>query len=64
MIDDIVIIQDSNQVRGNWKIGRIVKVYPDDKGKVRKADVMYKNDGTPVTVQRAIQRLVVLVPAS
>lgn len=63
MIDDIVIIQDSNQVRGNWKIGRIIKVYPDGKGRVRKADVMYKNNGTQVIVQRAIQRLVVLVPA-
>ena len=32
---DIVLIQDSNQVRGNWKLGQVSKVKPGDDGKVR-----------------------------
>lgn len=74
-VGDVVLIQDANAVRGNWKLGKVSKVYPDDEGHVRKVDVQYKTarpekssrDYTGqgyTTVQRAVQRLVVLVPAS
>jgi len=64
MVDDIVLIQDSNQLRGKWKLGRITKVYPDNNGKVRKVEVMYKSEGrAPIYILRAVQRLVVIVPA-
>lgn len=64
-----VLIQDSNQVRGNWKRGKVSKVYPGDNARVRKVDVEYKNPrpGQPVdkyhgggyvTVQGAVHRLV------
>ncbi|XP_073240185.1 uncharacterized protein [Porites lutea] len=33
-LDDIVIMEDSNSVRGNWTIGRIINVYPGRDGRV------------------------------
>ena len=34
-VDDVVIVQNPNAIRGNWTIGRIVEVYPGSDGKVR-----------------------------
>ena len=73
-VGDVVLIQDSNQVRGNWKLGKVSEANQGDDGKVRKVEVQYKNPkpGEPVnqyhgqgyvTVQRPVQRLVVLIPA-
>ena len=31
---DIVLFQDSNLVRGNWKLGRVSQVFPSQDGKV------------------------------
>ena len=39
---DIVLIQDSNQIRGQWKLGKVSEVFPED-GIVRKVHVAYKN---------------------
>ena len=72
-VGDVVLSQDSNQVRGNSKLGKVSKVYPGDDARVRTVDVEYKNPrpGKPVdkyegrgyvTVQRAVHRLIVLVP--
>ena len=72
-IGDVVMIQDSNLVRGNWKLGKVSNVYPGADGKVRRVDVQYKNltvnepmkqyQGKGyVTVQRPVQRLVLLIP--
>ena len=72
-IGDVVLIQDSNLVRGNWKLGKVSNVYPGADGKVRRVDVQYKNltvsEPTKqyqgkgyVTVQRPVQRLVLLIP--
>ena len=71
---DIVLMQDSNQIRGQWKLGRVSKVYTGEDGKVSKVEVQYKNPkpGEPVTkykgrgyvtVERAVHRLIVLLPA-
>ena len=38
-VDDIVTMEDSNSVRGNWTIGRIINVYPGKDGRVRNADL-------------------------
>ena len=73
-VGDVVLIKDSNQVRGNWKLGKVSEANPGDDGKVRKVEVQYKNPkpGEPVnqyhgqgyvTVQQPVQRLVVLIPA-
>jgi hypothetical protein len=60
-VGDVVLIQDANQVRGKWKMGRISRVYPDNQGKVRKAEVQYQPEGRARTsVLRAVQRLVVI----
>ena len=72
-IGDVVMIQDSNLVRGNWKLEKVSNVYPGADGKVRRVDVQYKNltANEPmkqyqgkgyVTVQRPVQRLVLLIP--
>ena len=64
-------MQDSNQIRGQWKLGRESKIYPGKDRKVRKVEVQYKNPrpGEPVTnergyvtVERAVHRLIVLLP--
>ena len=66
-----MLIQDANQVRGNWKLGIVSRT---DDGKVRKVGVQYKNPKPGevaekyqgrgyVTVQRPVHRLIVLVPA-
>jgi hypothetical protein len=73
-VGDVVLIQDSNQVRGNWRLGRVSKVKPGNDGKVRNIEVQYKNpkSGEPVnkyggqdyvTVEQAVHRLVVILPA-
>ena len=69
---DIVLIQDSNQIRGQWKLGKVSVVFPED-GIVRKVHVAYKNPkpGEPahvynwrghITVERSVNRLVLLLP--
>ena len=49
-VGDVALIQDSNQVQGNWKLGKVSKVYPGDDTRVRIVDVKYKNprQGEPV----------------
>ena len=74
LVGDVVLIQDANQVRGNWKLGIVSRTDPGDDGKVRKVEVKYKNPKPGeavekyqgrgyVTVQRPVHRLIVLVPA-
>jgi hypothetical protein len=38
-VDDIVVVQDSNAVRGNWTTGRVVNVFPGKDGKIRNLKV-------------------------
>ena len=38
-IDDIVIVQDGTAIRGKWKVGRVIDVYPRNDGKVRNVKV-------------------------
>jgi len=64
-VGDVVIIQDSNQVRGKWKLGRVSCADPSLRdGFVRKIEVQYKNldAKTYTTIERPVQRVVVLVP--
>ena len=69
-VGDVVIVQDSNILRGEWKLALVRSVVPSDDGKVRRVHVSYKNDnggrdyhGTNyVTIERPIQKLVVVVP--
>ena len=50
--------------RGDWKMGRVSTVFPGNDGKVQKVEVEYKNTDstTYVRIERAVQRLVVILP--
>ena len=65
---DVVLIQDSNPVRGNWMIGIVTEVHPSQDNKVRvRVTVSNKNQhqtGTPArytSIERAVHKLIVLV---
>ncbi|KAL9977197.1 hypothetical protein ACROYT_G014575 [Oculina patagonica] len=58
-VDDIVIMEDSNSVRGNWTIGRIINVYPGRDGRVRNVKIK-----TPASeYQKPITKIVDIYPA-
>ena len=60
---DVVMMQDANAVRGNWKKALVERVLQSQDGRIRRVIVAYRNDqGTRVEVERAVQRLIVLVP--
>ena len=64
-VGDIVLIQDSNQIRGKWKLGRIMQADPSLRdGFVRNVEIQYKNveANTYTTINRPVQKIVVLVP--
>ena len=78
-VGDLVWIADQNALRGQFRLGRIVSTYPDEKGVVRDADVKTclglpaptvsrfrgKDSTLPTTIilRRDVRRLVVLIPA-
>ena len=57
-------MQDSNTVRGHWKMALVTGVVPSEDGKVRRVKLMYRVEATnsKQEVERAVQRLIVLVP--
>ena len=64
-VGDIVLIQDSNQIRGNWKMARVTQANPSLRdGFVRNIELQYKNKGSTnyTTISRPMQRVIVLVP--
>ena len=38
-VNDVVLVADSNTVRGKWSIGRITEVFPGPDGRVRNVKV-------------------------
>ena len=63
-IGDIVLITEKHMPRGQWRLGKIVSSNCDNDGKVRKVSIIYKvkDSDTVVTVERPIQRLIVILP--
>ena len=59
---DVVLIQDSNTVRGEWRLGIVTKTLQSKDKRVRNVEIRYKNGQTDVKVTRPVQRLIVLVP--
>ena len=62
MVGDVVLLQDSNVVRGEWKMGIVSEVTTSKDCLINRVNVTYKRDSTKYTVSRAVQRLIVLVP--
>ena len=58
-VDDIVIIQDPNAVRGRWITGRIINVFPGRDGRVRNVKVKTATS----CYERPITKIAVLYPA-
>ena len=48
LVGDVVLIQDANQVRGNWKLGIVSQTFPGDDRKVHSVEVQYKNKKYPL----------------
>ena len=69
-VGDVVVVQDSNTVQGEWRIACVSDVFPDDKNVVCNCEVQFKrklpgNNFTTnfITLSRPVQRLIVLVPS-
>ena len=69
-VGDVCLLQDSNNMRGEWRLCKVVKVHPSRNNVVRNVDVEvaaryggalpYKYQ-TPYTLSRHVSRLLVLV---
>ena len=67
---DVVMIQDSDAFRGNYRMGIVKEAFPSSDGKVRSVRVGYKNNnsgpdytGTKFTyIDRPVRKLIVIVP--
>ena len=70
-IDGVMMSEDSNMLRGQFKMGIVAEVFLSQEGKVRKVKVSYKNnDKGPnyngkqfVYIKRPVHKLIVIVPA-
>ena len=58
-VDDFVIVESPNAIRGKWNVGRIVEVYPGQDGKVRNMRVKTRTG----EYQRPITKIAVIQPA-
>ena len=69
-VGDVVLVQDSNAVRGTWKLAQVIMAEPGRDGIVREVDLRYKvvkegksYDGvTDKIMSRSVHRLIVLLP--
>ena len=52
----VVLVKDTNALRGHWTIGRVKECYPGRDGLVRDVEVV-KADGAKTTVSRSVQKL-------
>lgn len=58
-VDDVVIVADSNAVRGNWCIGRVNQVFPGSDGRIRNVQVICPTG----QYRRPVTKIAVLYPA-
>ena len=71
-VGDVCILKDPNVFRSEWRLCRVSKVFPDSQGKVRNVEVNVKprQGGSmdylatkPITLNRHVSNIIVLVPA-
>ena len=71
-VDDICLLQDENAFRSEWRMAKVMEVYPDKTGTVRNVLVQVKpiQDGSSkykpsqgYQVKRHVSKLLLLVPA-
>ena len=55
--NDVVLVMDESLPRNKWTLGRIKRVYPDQKGLVRSADIRTQYS----VIKRPITKLVLLL---
>ena len=71
---DVVVVQDSNVVRGEWRLALVTEVYPGSDGRVRRVLISYKNINPtePVnkyrgvgytSLERPVHKLIVIIPS-
>ena len=60
--DVVIFLHDRSSLRGEWIRGVISKIMFSKDDRVRKAEVTYKRGDTSISVVRAVQRLIILVP--
>ena len=69
-VGDVVMVQDSNALRGEWKLARISRTHPSSDGKIRKVTLSYRQldntnnyaGGVLTNIERPVQNLVVILP--
>ena len=60
---DVVLVQDANLVRGKWRMAVVTEAIPSADKRVRRVKLAYKSENnTHIVVERAVQRLILLVP--
>ena len=66
-VDDIVIVQDNDMPRSEWKLGKVIECLPSRDGQVRRVKVLIGDRSSdlktfkPSVLERPIHKLVVLV---
>ena len=64
MSGDVVLVQDTNEVRGKWKMALVRAPLISQDGMVRRVKIKYRTEaGTDQEVERPVQRLILLAAA-
>ncbi|XP_063843679.1 uncharacterized protein LOC135090655 [Scylla paramamosain] len=69
-VGDIVLVQDSNNLKGHWKLAEVCQVLPSSDGKVRDVQIRYKLQSgnsmykghQDIKVNRSVHKLVLILP--
>ena len=60
---DVVLVQDANALRGVWKMAKVTRTIVSADNRVRRVFITYvSGNGTKQEVERAVQKLILLVP--
>jgi len=64
-VGDVILMKDESIASCDYRLGRVVEVFPGEDGHVRRVIVTYKNPGEAVfrKSERPIHKLVLIVPA-